>query len=374
MDNLNSGGFGLDNQSGTDTSSLADDEMAAFEAECARRLEAEHKRRAEEKAARNKQSQANAAEPQSEVSQISEPVTEETVAQKIVEANETDQSDGWQNDMELEEPPPNPTNEPDRADGEDSQQLSAIMQEESDRQKKHAAFAEAQDEAYSYNDEGGGLPNALRIIFTLILLAFGAVGVYVMAVVKYQSYFINPLCFAETSVCLLGAIGLNASLISNRLGKSLLMKLAALMLFLFYCLYAMYTLSLIQPLRDGVGDIDWLTMARDGISFDVGGDIVKMGGIGMAGCAVFVMPFAFFVLLLVKPMRNIGLYFPGMAILLFVAGGLRVITDTGYISLAQSVVCLAGAAVPYFIFMLPPLQSVMRRSGLIGWIKVRDEY
>lgn len=367
MDDLNTGGYSFDTQSSFDAASFEDDEMAAFEAECARRLEAEHKRRAEEKAA-----QAKAAETEPEISEIFEPEKEEADASGIAETEGLGQKDDFQSEMKSD----NPMSSSDQVSpegGEYSAELSAIMQEESDRQKKHAAFAEAQEEAHSYDGEGSELPNSVRFMFTLILLVCGAVGVYIMAEVKYKSYFINPLCFVEVSVCLLGALGINTALISNRLIKSLLMKCAALALFLFYCLYAMQTLSLTEPLRDGFGSSNWLVMARDGISFNAVGDVAKMGGLGMAQCMVFVMPFAFFVLILVKPMRIPGIYFSGMAVLLFAAGALRVITETGYISLAQSVICLAGSAISYIIFMLPPMQSLVRSSGLIGWVKVRDE-
>lgn len=358
-----------------------DDEMAAFEAAITQKLAAEHKRRAEAKAA--EQTQAEAQEEQEspnspEVPASSEPpaLPQEEAAAPEIPKTDGNTDGGAELETKSDEPPPAAPKEaaPSKPKDDDSAELSAIMQEESDRQKKHVAFAEAQDEAYRYDDEEEkGLPRVVRVIFTILLLACGAVGVYIMTVVNYEPYFINPLCFAETSVCLLGALGMNTSQITNRLGKSLFMKLAALALFLFYCLYAMQVLSLTELLHGGVGKVDWLMMARDGISFNIPKDIAVMGSVGMAACAVFVMPFAFFVLLLVKPMRNVVVYFPGMALLLFAAGGLRVITETGYISLAQSVVCLAGTAGAYMIFMLPPLQNVMRRSGLIGWIKVREE-
>lgn len=370
--------YNLDMQTGVTSATAADDDMAAFEAEISRRLEEEHQRRAAEKAAAE-QTKAEAAQEAEftlhEVSDLPEPVPEEAAPEatapevpdspESAEVPEPEPAESADTPKEPELPP---------QEDEDSAELSAIMQEESNRQKKHVAFAEAQDEAYRYDEEEDkGLPGVVRLIFTLLLLACGAVGVYIITVVNYESYFINTLCFAETAVCLLGALGLNTSQIANRLGQSLLMKAAALAIFLFYCLYAMQVLSLTGLLRGGVGQVDWLTMARDGISFHVAKDIAAMGSVGMAECAVFVMPFAFFVLLLVKPLRNIGLYFPAMALLIFAAGGLRVMAETGHISLAQSVVCLAGTAVAYMIFMLPPLQNVMRRSGLIGWIKVRDD-
>lgn len=383
MDDWNIGGYDFDTQSSADTAAAADDDMAEFEAEISRRLEAEHKRRAEEKAAaearsaeqETKAAQAVSAMPESsdlfEPSDSSEPPAPQTALPETDKANETSEVPSDEPTKPVpqgaETPKPKPKDE-------DSAELSAIMQEESNRQKKHVAFAEAQDEAYRRNDdEDKELPGVVRGIFTVLLLVCGAVGVYIMTVVNYEPYFINPLCFAETSVCLLSALGLNTSRIANRLSKSLLMKAAALALFLFYCLYAMQVLSLTELLHGGVGQVDWLVMARDGISFNIPKDIEAMGSVGMAQCAVFVMPFAFFVLLLVKPLRNIGWYFPGMALLIFAAGAMRVITETGNISLAQSVVCLGGTAVSYMIFMLPPLQNLMRRSGLISWVKVRDE-
>ena len=371
MDDWNASGYDFDTQTNTNATTEADDEMAAFEAEISRRLEAEHQRRAEEKAAAEQARAESVAQEAEftvpEIPNLPEPVPEEEAVPEAAEIPEAAPAESADTSKEKESEQPEPTDE-------DSAELSAIMQEESNRQKKHVAFAEAQDEAYRYDDdEDKGLPGVVRFIFTLLLLACGAVGVYIMTVVNYEPYFINPLCFAETSVCLLGALGLNTSQITNRFGQSLLMKAAALALFLFYCLYAMQVLSLTRLLRGGVGQVDWLTLAGNSISFNIPQDIAAMGSLGMAQCAVFVMPFAFFVLLLVKPLRNIGVYFPAMALLLVAAGGLRVVTETGNISLAQSVVCLAGTAVAYMIFMLPPLQNVMRRSGLIGWIKVREE-
>lgn len=356
-----------------------------FEAEISRKLEEEHKRRAEEKAAKE-QAAASGEDEDFKLPLMPDGGGEETSATTESPAPAPEEETPALKDeipapeAETDVPAP-PSDEEKPAKSKDTEkysaELSAIMQEESDKQKKHSAFVEAQDEAFAPMEAKAaaaqkGLPPVVRAVLTVVLLICGGAGVYIMAVVQYPSMFINPLCFAETSVCLLGALGLNTSQMANRLFKSLVMKLGTLALFGFYCLYALKVLSMTSLLH-GVGKVDWLAVAREGISFNVPADVAAMGKMGMAQIAVFVIPFAFFLLLLVRPLRNVGVYFCVMPLVLFAAGLLRFITKTGYASLAQCVICLIGAAAAYFLFMLPPLQHLMRRSGLIGWAKVIDD-
>ena len=357
-----------------------------FEAEISRRLEEEHKRRAEEQAAKEPSADASAAPAQEDEDfQLPLPPDDDGEEAASTEPLEIAAGEAPPALPEEDEKPPEPPVDEEKPvrneDAEKSAELSAIMQEESDKQKKHVAFAEAQDEAFAETEaaarrkaaENAALPPVTRLILTGILLVCGAVGVYIMAVIQYPSLLINAACFAEVVVCLLGALGLNTAGMANRLVKGLVMKLGTLALFGFYGLYVIKTLSMTALLEGSVGKVDWLAVAREGISYNIPADVTTLGTMGMLQMAVLVMPFAFFLLLLVRPLRYVGVYFCVMPLVLFGAGVLRVITKTGYVSLAHCVICLAGAAVAYFIFMLPPLQNLMRRSGLIGWAKMIDD-
>ena len=351
-----------------------------FEAEISRRLEEEHKRRAEEQSV------------QAQTAVSGEDFSLSPLLPKEEELPMTETPSAV-------DKPPNGTDVSPEAPSEEeipvrtktgekySAELSAIMQEESERQQRHCA-TDALRTAASENDVQKAfvseeappsmagirpLPLAARVILTSLLLIGGGVGIFLMAEERYASLPMNALCFMAAAGCLLGALGLHTAGMTNRLLKALVMKLGALALFGFYCLYALRTLGMTVLLHGGVGKIDWLTVAREGIDYNVLKDVTALGYRGMAEVAAFVVPFAFFLLLLVRPLRGVGVYFCVMPLVLIGAGTLRVITHTGSVSLAHCVICLVGAAAAYFLFMLPPLQNIMRRSALIGWARVFDD-
>ena len=323
-----------------------------FEAEIARKLEAEHKRRAEQ------ENTLPAAEPAP------------AAVEEVPSAAEEEMPPVEVSSVEEEPAEEVPSVAPEKRDGQYSEELSAMMQEEDERLRLREESSSGRERRMVRENP---LPPLARLILTILLLACGMAGIYIMTAVDYQSLLLDPLCFTESAVCLLTALGLNTSLIQSRGGKCLLMKAATLALLLFYCVYALHVLSMTDVLRSGLGHVDWLTVAREGLDFNVAADYLRMGRRGLLECAVFVMPFAFFVLLLVRPMRNVGVFYPCMAVLLLAAGTLRVITGTGKISLLQSVVGLAGSSVSYALFLFPPLQTLMRRTGLIGWERTIDE-
>ncbi|MBQ1555497.1 MAG: hypothetical protein IIZ68_08575 [Clostridia bacterium] len=353
-----------------------------FEAEISRRLEEEHKRRAEEKAA---QTEVASTEEDFSLAPLPETDNDMTVSETTSAGEETPVSPVTSASTEVssEEAPPVRI----KTGGKYSAELSTIMQEESVRQQQHSAAGTAHTaESVSHvPDESPSeeatpsmagihpLPLAVRVIFTALLLIGGGVGIFLIATGRYVSLAINALCFMASAGCLLGALGLHTAGMANRLLKALVMKLGALALFGYYCLYALRTLGMTVLIHGGVGKIDWLTVAREGIDYNVPKDVAALGYAGMAEVAAFVVPFAFFLLLLVRPLRNVGVYFCVMPLVLIGAGTLRVITHTGMVSLAHCVICLVGAAAAYFLFMLPPLQNIMRRSALIGWARVFDD-
>lgn len=335
-----------------------------FEAEIARRLEAEHKRRA---VGNQDVHQAEEAAPSAQV-----PPAAEDAAPSTEESSVTDEAPSHADEKPTEQPDdisPAFYEKQEKRD-EHSAELSAIMQEEEERLRLREDTA-ADSERSRVKESP--LPPLARLILTILLLACGMAGIYIMTAVDYQSLLLDPLCFGESALCLLTALGLNTELIHRRGVKCALMKAVTLALLLFYCVYALHVLSMSDVLREGLGHVDWLAVARDGMNFNVAADYLRMGKRGLVECAVFVMPFAFFVLLLVRPMRNVGVFYPCMAVLLLAAGTLRVITGTGRISLLQSVVGLAGSSVSYALFLFPPLQTLMRRTGLIGWERTIDE-
>lgn len=327
-----------------ETDNFGDDydaEMAEFEKECARRLAAEHARQAEE------------------------------AGRREYAANRTVDSCGQGNMMGTDDirATVSAQNEEPRTSAVNvsaSSELFQMMRTETYQQQRH----EDDSEIAGRDDEVTPLPKWMRVLFSALLIVLGAVGVWLLTVNDYNSHLFDPLCFTEIALCLMTAVGINAALISERSRKTAVMRIAMWCVFLFYCLYAADTLFLdrLMELRFNVGD--FTEFARSNISFDILEDLSRMGGLSMAECAVFIMPYAFCVPVLIRSYRNIFLYFLYMTFSVLVAGTLRVIVQAGGVSIAQCLICLIGAAAAYVIFMLPPVQNLLRGVGLLEWIKV----
>lgn len=362
MDNWNSGGYSFE----TDKSiSDEDDEMAAFEAECARMLEQEHERRAKEEKAAEIAMAAEAARAVA-MPDDSEPAEPESAPEPEPEP--------------LPEPEPESVSEPEQAKSDKRKmahhdELAAIMQAESNESMMHSSAAEPDnadhadiEEEEEYGDvENDNIPRWLRLLFTLLLLILGGIGVYVMVGMDYHSTIFDPLCFIEISVCLLTAVGLNTSLIPFRVGKEIIMRLAAYALFAYYVIYAADALFLKKLLAYGIDREHALAYAKSHINADVAEGLTAMGNSGMLGCALFVVPIAFMLLMLFKPFRNIVLYLLTIAVMFFAVGGLRILTLSGEFNLSQGCMAVTGAVAAYIVFVFPPLQRVLTNAGLILW-------
>lgn len=344
-----------------------DEEMARFEAECARRLEEEHKRQAKEaksaeiaKAAEEARTAAGFDVGEAAFSEIAKPKP-----------------------PHREEPPSQEDAPPEMSMGDE---LAAIMQNESNERHRHeeAMAALAQDEFYEeeeafdefvYDDEDDDetLPKWLRLLFTVLLLALGAGGTYIMVGMDYRSYLLDPLCFAEVSLCMLTAIGLHTALMESRISRVFIMKTAALFLFLFYCLYAAYHLFLHRMLADRFVLGNYLYYARDHVSGDFSGGMEALGKIGMAECAVFIVPFAFLLLMIFRPCRHILIYGFGMVMVIFGVAALRIVAMAGPVNIAQGVMAMVGALAAYLVYYLPPVHNVMEKYGFAPWVEEYDE-
>ncbi len=349
MDNWNSDGYGLE----TNMNSDDDDEMAAFEAECDRRLKQEHERRAREEkesaaaeAAQEKQEEA-APEPEPEPEPIPEPEP--------------------QPEPEPEsKPEPKPEPKPKK---KQEDELAAIMQVESNESMMHASArsGNAYMEEETEEEKNENLPKWLRLLFTVLLLILGGIGMYTMLCMNYHSYIFDPLCFIEITICLLTAVGINASLIQFRVGKEVIMRVAAFALFGFYCVYAADSLFLKKLLADGIDKDNFISYAKGHINADVVDGLSAMSTTDMFSCAMMVVPFAFMLLMLFKPFREIVLYMLTIAFLFFAVGAVRMLCLVGSFNLSQGCMALAGAIAAYLLFVFPPFNRLLYNSGLLLW-------
>ena len=88
---------------------------------------------------------------------------------------------------------------------------------------------------------------------------------------------------------------------------------------------------------------------------------------GMLGCALFVVPFSFMLLVLFRPFRSGLLYLLTNTFLFFFVGALRILTMSGPFDLSQGCMVLTGAIAAYIVFLFPPLKNLMIDSGLVLW-------
>ena len=246
------------------------------------------------------------------------------------------------------------------------------MQAESNESIMHSAAAKAQENK-TENDESSagaideGLPMWMRRLFTFMLLLLGAIGLFVMVEMEYHSHIFDSVCFIEIAICLLTAVGLNASLIPFRVGKEMIMRIAAYALFAYYVIYAAESLFLKRLLQFGIDKDHVMVYAKANIRTDIADGLTAMGNTGMLGCAMFVLPIAFMLLMLFKPFRNVFLYLTTIAFLYFAVSALRILTMSGKFDLSQGCVAIVGAIAAYVIFLFPPLNNLMTNSGLILW-------
>ena len=396
MDNLNSGGYSFETEKSI---SGEDDEMAAFEAECAKMLEQEHQRLAEEEKEREIAEAAEAVRAVAmpvlsfESKPAAEPeVTSESEPEAVPESEDVPEVKSLPEPEEEKLPEENTENEsesePESEEKPESQnqvlrdELAAIMKAESEELVLHSAAAETQtqdgetenksDDSDDASDES--IPKWLRILFTLLLLLLGGLGVYVMVGMDYGSTVFDPLCFIEIAICTLTAVGINASHIQFRVGKEMIMRLAAYSLFVFYVVYSADCLFLKRLLAYGIDKENIVGYAKTHISLDVVNGLTAMGNSGMFGCALFVLPIAFMLLVLFKPFRNLILYLFSIAIMYVAVSTVRIATMSGSFDLSQGCMVITGAAAAYIIFAFPPLKRMITDAGLILWEYNDDDY
>ena len=336
----------------------ADDEWAAFEAECARRLKEEHERREKKRLAAERAKAAEKA-PEPEPAPEPDPAPEPEPAREPEPVPEPEPAS---------EPEPEP--EPERTP---SEELAAIMRAESNESLIHRSRTAVSDDADESGEKDEYFSDWLRILFTVLLLFLGGAGIYVMLGMNYHSYIFDPLCFVEVSVCLLTAVGLNVSLIPLRISKEVIMRLAAYALFAFYLIYAADALFLRKLLATGIDKSNVMTYAKSHISADVVGGLSAMGREEMLSCAIMAAPFAFFLLILIKPFRNPMLYLLTMMFSFFAVGTMRILCMSGTFNLSQGCMALAGTGVAYIVFFFPPLRNLLTDVGLITWDYDEDD-
>ena len=398
MNNWNSDGYSFE----TDRNiSEKDDELEAFEAECARMLEKEHERRAQEernaafaKSAAAMRAAANPTpepEPEPEPAPKPEPQPKPEPVQQPKPESEPQPKPEPQPQPKPEpvpQPKPEPVpqrekkpeqvKKPERSRMSHRDELAAIMQAESNESIQHSVAKRAQEneskreeEYYGANDER--LPAWLRRTFTLLLLILGGVGLYILIDMDYHSLIFDSLCFLEIAVCMLTAVGLNASLIPFRVAKEMIMRVAAYALFAFYIIYAADALFLKKLLAFGIDKEHFMAYAKTNVTINVLDGLSAMGKMGMLGCVMFVFPLAFMLLIFFKPFRNVLLYLLTIMFLFFAASSLRILTMSGAFDMSQCFMAIVAAIAAYVAFMFPPINNLLSDSGLIIWEYDDDE-
>ena len=145
------------------------------------------------------------------------------------------------------------------------------------------------------------------------------------------------------------------------------MSLGAYFLFAYYIIFAADRLFLKRLLAYGIDKDHALAFARSNIDSDLLNGLAAMGNRGMLGCALFVIPFAYLLLMLFKPFRNVLLYLLTISFAFVAASLLRIITLSGPFVLAQGCMTITGAVAAYVLFVFPPLQRLISDCGLITW-------
>lgn len=390
------------------------DDMEKFAEECARRLAAEHERIAAENNQKEQEMQPND-EPESPEHSSSEASAEQDDVQPDVESeipepslsddlddleddlsddeseiSEPSLSDDWEEsedelpDDESENPEPETSDSslneasteqdddkfskididvtPPQADG-----LTEIMKAQSYQYQRH------EDHRILNFDDDETMPEWMNLLFSVILLLLGATGVWLLITSENLSYLLEAVCFIEVALCLLTAVGLNTSAISERGIKKNIMRTALWVIFIFYCLNSADELFLHRMIENGFAFGDFMQYAQNNISFDLFDGLSKLTASGIIETVLYMAPYAFCVPVLMRTYRNMVFYFVYMTCSFIAVSVLKIIAMNGGVSLAQLLIYLIGAAVVYIIIMLPPVQNGLRRIGLIEWAELKED-
>lgn len=350
------------------------DDMDKFAEMCARRLEEEHARIAAEQ----EDAPAPTIFPDEEKGYAAEESLEDK-SQTQVNSADDESIDVQSEQASSEEIPPEPVAEVQSMDETNSDAHESVdcgnLQNEPFVSAAEAVVSPVFDRETepSARLDDDTMPLWTRVLFSAILAVLGAVGVWMLISNTSASYFLDTLCFIEVAMCLITGVGINASGIAERERKMTIMRTALWFVFVFYCLYIADSLFLHRAMETKFVISDFAEYARAHISFDLIGGLAEISGWGIFECGFYVLPYAFCVPVLMKSYRNVALYFLYMTFSFLAVSTLRIVTMTGGASLAQCLVCLIGAAVTYIIVMLPPVQDMLRRVGLLEWVEIKED-
>lgn len=353
------------------------DDMEKFAEMCARRLEEEHARIAAEQ----EDAPAPTIFPDEEEGQAAEESSEDKSPTEVqVNSADDEPTTAQPEQTSAEEITPEPAAGVQSIDETNSDaRESTDCGSSKDEPSVSAAAAvvlpvsDREPEPFAQIDDDDTMPLWTRVLFSAILAVLGAVGVWMLISSTSPSYFLDTLCFIEVAMCLITGVGINAAGIAERERKMTIMRTALWFVFVFYCLYTADSLFLHRAMETKFVISDFAEYARAHISFDLFGGLAEMSGWGIFECAFYVLPYAFCVPVLMKSYRNIILYFLYMMFSFLAVSMLRIVTMTGDASLAQWLVCLMGAAVTYVIVMLPPVQDMLRKIGMLEWVELKED-
>lgn len=362
------------------------DDMDSFAEECARRLAAEHERIAAES------SKEPAQETQSSEDDIPPDLPDDDLADNMPpDLPDDDLEDNLppdlsDDDLEDDLPPDLTDGEPqitETASAEDESASENYVQEQTDSDDNLSLLMKAETYQHQRHEDermadeesepDDKLPTWLRLIFSAVLTVLGAAGIMVLVSGEGFSRLIESLCFIEAALCLLIAVGLNASAMCDRERKRKIMRTALWAIFIFYCLNAADKLFLHSMIENGFALGGIVQHAQNNVNFDIFNGLSKMTGTDILQMMLYVLPYTFCVPVLMKSYRNIVLYFLYMTFTFMAVSTLQIISMSSGVSLAGCLVCLAGAAAVYIIIMLPPVQSGLRRVGLLEWAELEED-
>ncbi|MGN0473891.1 MAG: hypothetical protein ACI4IJ_02260 [Acutalibacteraceae bacterium] len=354
------------------------DDMEIFAEQCARRLAEEHERIAAESRRNSEQAQQNSEEKMPSDALDDEP---ENLEDDMPLDALDDESENLEDDMPLDALD-------DESEITESKPAEAVAHEKTVAESDISAqknsdeclpppvkpeMNENECEAEEDGEADNKLPVWFRLIFSAILLVLGAAGIWILVFGEGLSRFFESLCFIEAALCLLIAVGLNAAEISDNRRKKNIMRAALWSIFIFYCLNAADKLFLHRMIECGFSMEGFAQYVRNSISFDILDGLSEIKGMDILQTILYITPYAFCVPVLMKSYRNIVLYFLYMTFSFMAVSTLQLISMSDGVNLAKYLVCLGGAAAVYIIIMLPPVQSGLRRVGLMEWVELTED-
>ena len=334
------------------------DDMEIFAEKCARRLAEEHERIAAESRRNSEQAQQN---------------SEDDMPLDALDDEPEDLEDDMPLDALDDEPEITESKTAEAVTHDETVSESDINAQKNSDECLPPHVKPELNENECEAEEDNKLPAWLRLIFSAMLLVLGAAGIWILVFGEGLSRFLESLCFIEAALCLLIAVGLNAAQISDSRRKKNIMRTALWAIFIFYCLNAADKLFLHRMIECGFSMEGFAQYVRNSISFDILDGLSEIKGMDILQTILYVTPYAFCVPVLMKSYRNIVLYFLYMTFSFMAVFTLQIISMSDGVNLAKCIVCLVGAAAVYIIIMLPPVQSGLRRVGLMEWVELAED-